>query len=65
MSTRKLNVPSLGFEVVVVGASDGTNELIAQMLEKKIVEEVTEDEEPQGCPVCTNVDRTCTCKGGA
>jgi len=43
MSTRKLNIPSLGFEVVVVGASAKTNELIAGMLEKKIV---TEDAQP-------------------
>lgn len=42
MSTRKLNIPALGFEVVVVGASDSTNKVIADMLEKKIA-----TEEPQ------------------
>jgi hypothetical protein len=41
MSTRKLNIPALGFEVVVVGASAKTNKVIADMLEKKIA---TEDE---------------------
>lgn len=64
MSTRKLNIPALGFEVVVVGASDSTNKVIADMLEKKIAEEVVDDEEPQGCKHCGNVDHTCTCKGG-
>lgn len=42
MSTRKLNIPALGFEVIVVGASDSTNKVIADMLEKKIA-----TEEPQ------------------
>ena len=64
MSTRKLNIPGLGFEVVVFGASDSTNKVIADMLEKKIAEEIVEDEEPQGCKHCGNVDHTCTCEGG-
>jgi hypothetical protein len=40
MSTRKLNVPALGFEIVVIGASDKTNKAIAEALEKKVVVEV-------------------------
>ncbi len=44
MSTRRLNIPGLGFEVVVVGASAKTNELIGDLLEKKIAEEIVEEE---------------------
>lgn len=63
MSTRKLNIPALGFEVVVVGASDSTNKVIADMLEKKVAEEILEeeDQEPQGCKHCGNVANGCTC----
>ena len=43
MSTRKLNIPALGFEVVVIGASDSTNKVIADMLEKKIAEEAEDN----------------------
>lgn len=46
MSTRRLNIPALGFEVVVVGASAKTNKLIGDLLEKKVAEEIVE-EEPQ------------------
>jgi hypothetical protein len=42
MSTRKLNIPALGFEVIVVGASDSTNKVVADMLEKKVATELTE-----------------------
>lgn len=38
---RTLNIPSLGFEVVVIGASQKTNNLIGEMLEKKLAEEIT------------------------
>jgi hypothetical protein len=62
MSTRRLNIPGLGFEVVVVGASEKTNKVIADMLEKKIAEEIEEeDQEPQGCKHCGNVANGCTC----
>jgi hypothetical protein len=43
MSTRKLNVPELGFEIVVIGASDKTNKAIADALEKKVVEEAEDN----------------------
>lgn len=39
MSSRKLNIPSLGFDVVVIGASKKTNDVIADLLEKKIATE--------------------------
>jgi len=62
MSTRRLNIPGLGFEVVVVGASAKTNELIGDLLEKKIAEEIVEeDQEPQGCEHCGNIANGCTC----
>jgi hypothetical protein len=63
VSTRKLNIPALGFEVVVVGASTKTNELIGDLLEKKIAEEIVEDDEPQGCRYCSKIDG-CACTGG-
>ena len=50
MSSRKLNITSLGFDVVVVGASDKTNKVIADLLEKKIVTEQVD--EPQECKHC-------------
>jgi len=37
---RTLNIPSLGFEVVVMGANQKTTDLIGELLEKKIVKEV-------------------------
>lgn len=40
MSARKLNVPALGFDIVVIGASDKTNKAIAKALEKKVVVEI-------------------------
>lgn len=40
MSTRKLNVPALGFDIVVIGSSDKTNKAIAEALEKKVVVEI-------------------------
>ena len=43
MSTRKLNVPALGFDIVVIGASDKTNKAIADALEKKVVEEAEDN----------------------
>jgi hypothetical protein len=47
---RKLNITSLGFDVVVIGASDKTNKVIADLLEKKIAtEEVGEPEECKHC----------------
>jgi hypothetical protein len=48
MSTRKLNVPALGFEIVVIGASDKTNKAIAEALEKKVVVEMEVTETPGG-----------------
>ena len=39
MNGRKLNITSLGFDVVVVGASEKTNKVIADLLEKKIATE--------------------------
>lgn len=52
MSVRKLNIPGMGFEVVVIGASKSTNDLISEMLEKKIAEEIIEE---QPCLVCACV----------
>lgn len=37
---RTLNIPSLGFDVVVMGATKKTTDLISDLLEKKIVKEV-------------------------
>jgi hypothetical protein len=48
MSTRKLNVPALGFEIVVIGASDKTNKAIAEALEKKVVVELDIEKTPGG-----------------
>lgn len=41
---RTLNIPSLGFEVVVIGASQKTTDLIGELLEKKVVEEIEPEE---------------------
>lgn len=49
MSTRRLNIPDLGFEVVVVGANKATNDQIAELLEKKIAEEIVD------CELCACV----------
>ena len=46
MSTRKLNVPALGFDIVVIGASDKTNKAIAEALEKKVVVELDTEKTP-------------------
>jgi hypothetical protein len=37
---RTLNIPALGFEVVVIGADAKTNATIEDMLNKKLAEEV-------------------------
>lgn len=37
---RTLNIPSLGFEVVVMSGSQKTTDLISELLEKKVVEEI-------------------------
>lgn len=64
MSVRKLNIPSLGFEVVVIGASDGTNKVIADMIEKKVAVELDEEE---SCSICACVgcseDQCCDHEG--
>jgi hypothetical protein len=44
MPNRVLKIPSLGFDVVVMSASDKTNALIGEMLEKKLVTELAEEE---------------------
>ena len=51
MSTRKLNVPALGFDIVVIGASDKTNKAIAEALEKKVVVELDNEKTPGGSKV--------------
>lgn len=48
MSTRKLNVPALGFDIVVIGASEKTNKAIAEALEKKVVVEMEIETTPGG-----------------
>jgi len=62
---KVLNIAGLGFDVVVMGGNEKTEEIIGEMLEKKIatlVEDDEEDGEPAGCRHCGNVQyRGCTC----
>lgn len=47
MPDRVLNIPALGFEVVVIGADAKTNQLIGEMLEKKLAVEVEPEAEEE------------------
>jgi hypothetical protein len=63
---RTLNIPALGFEVVVMSDSQKTTDLIGQLLEKKIVEEISEDDEPKECKWCNQFGgHTCEPSDGA
>lgn len=62
MSVRKLNIPSLGFEVVVIGANKATNDVISEMLEKKIAVELEEPCQVCACVGCSG-DQCCDHEG--
>jgi hypothetical protein len=63
---RTLNIPALGFEVVVIGADAKTNATIEDMLNKKLAEEVVGDDEPKECKWCNQFGgHTCEPSDGA
>ena len=50
MSTRRLNIPALGFDVIVVGSNGRADKIIAEMVEKgDAIEECLNDCACVGC----------------